>query len=111
MARLRDLAQLIRTKNAGPFQLTIDILFEDEPTYRRVKDSGVITRELVAERYRLPLENVRLFHYDPAYAIKISMPRPVASGDLGDTDVFGGQQLAPLVDLEIPEAAARGEDG
>jgi hypothetical protein len=40
--------------------------------------------------------------YDAACAIKITIPRPVISGDIDDTDVFGGQQYGPLVDLEIP---------
>jgi hypothetical protein len=36
-------------------------------------------------------------------ALKASIPRPAPSGDPADTDVFGGQQHGPLVDLEIPE--------
>ena len=36
MTRLRDLAKLIRTKNAGPFQLTLDIMFPDSRTYEHV---------------------------------------------------------------------------
>jgi hypothetical protein len=48
------------------------------------------------------MEDVLLFYCDNALAIKISIPRPRFSGDLGDSDVFGGQQFAPLVDLEVP---------
>jgi hypothetical protein len=35
-------------------------------------------------------------------ALKCSFPRPVPSGDFMDPDVFGGQQHAPLVNLELP---------
>jgi len=105
MARLRDLARLIRTKNAGPFQLTTDILFEDLATYRRVRESGVITKALMAKLFRVDETRVHLVFFDPAYAIKVTVPRLAVSGDLDDNDVFGGQQYAPLVDLEIPEAA------
>jgi len=103
MARLRELAKLIRTKNAGPFQLTLDILFEDRPTYLRVKNSGAITKGLISKLFRVNEEKVHLVYFDPAYAIKVTVPRPVISGDLDDTDIFGGQQYAPLVNLEIPE--------
>lgn len=103
MARLRDLAKMIRSKNAGPFELTIDIIFADQPTYLRVKKSGAVSRELIAGMFGLDAKRVRLFHYDPAYAIKASVPRYTVSGDPDETDVFAGQQYAQLVDLEIPE--------
>jgi hypothetical protein len=104
MAKLWELARLVRAKNAGPFTLTFDILFADAETYERVKRSGVITRELFARLYRVPEEQVLFFEHDRALALKASIPRPAASGDLEDTDVFGGQQHGPLVDLEIPTA-------
>jgi hypothetical protein len=104
MTKLWELARLVRAKNAGPFTLTFDILFADAETYERVKRSGVITRELFARLYRVPEEEVLFFEHDRALALKASIPRPAASGDLEDTDVFGGQQHGPLVDLEIPTA-------
>ena len=103
MARLGDLAGLIRSKNAGPFQLTIDIMFGDEDVYRRVCTSGVISRALIAGLYRVPVERVQFFEVDNALAIKASIPRPIIQGDVGDSDSHGGQQYAPLVDIEIPE--------
>ena len=102
MARLRDLAKLIRSKNAGPFQLTFDIMFDDEPTYKRVRDSGVINKQLFSKLYNTPEEKVFLVAYDPGLAIKATIPRPVFSGDLEDTDVFGGQFYGPIVDIEVP---------
>jgi hypothetical protein len=45
---------------------------------------------------------VSVIEYDAANAIKVTIPRPVISGDVDDTDVFGGQQYGPLVDLEVP---------
>jgi hypothetical protein len=108
MAKLWELARLVRAKNAGPFTLTFDILFADAETYERVKRSGVITRELFARLYRVPEEQVLFFEHDRARALKASIPRPAASGDLEDTDVFGGQQHGPLVDLEVPIVAKGG---
>ena len=37
MATLGDLAKLVRSKNAGPFWLTIDIMFDDAEAYRRAR--------------------------------------------------------------------------
>jgi hypothetical protein len=102
MTALARLARLIRSKNAGPFELTFDIMFEDEATYRRVKESGAVTREAVAARYGLSPREVKFFFCDNALAIKASIPRPHAQGDLGDADGHGGQQYAPLMDIEIP---------
>ena len=50
MTSLGELARLIRSKNAGPFELTFDIMFDDDITYQRVKNSGALTREAVAAR-------------------------------------------------------------
>ena len=82
MARLRDLARLVRSKNAGPFQLTFDVLFDDEAKYLRVKNSNVLSRRLFAEMWRLPEEKVSLYHYDAAWAIKVTVPRPFVSGSV-----------------------------
>jgi hypothetical protein len=102
MTTLASLARLIRSKNAGPFVLTFDIMFEDEGSYRRVRDSGVITCECISRLYNLPVQKIRLFFCDSALAIKASIPRPVTQGDLGDADGHGGQQYAPLMDIEVP---------
>lgn len=102
MTALAELARLIRSKNAGPFELTFDIMFEDEMRYRRVKGSGALTREAVAARYGLEPSQVKFFYCDNALAIKASIPRPCFQGDLRDADGHGGQQYAPLMDIEIP---------
>ncbi len=106
MAKLWEITRLIRSKNAGPFVLTFDIMFDNPDLYVQVRDSGVINKELMARLYNLDTEDVMLFNCDNALAIKVSIPRPYFSGDLEDSDVFGGQQCAPLVDLEVPGAEA-----
>ena len=96
------LAKVIRSKNAGALYFTLDVMFEDEVTYQRVRDSGVINAHCIAQLYRVSHNEVDVIPYDVAYAIKITIPRAVASGAPGDTDVYGAQQHAPLLDLEIP---------
>lgn len=103
MATLGELARLIRSKNAGPFLLTFDVMFGDEATYRRVIASGALTRARFAALYRLPESEVMLFHHDAARAIKVSIPRPCVQCDPDDGDAYGGQQHAPLVELVVPD--------
>ena len=101
--RLIELARVIRSKNAGPFELTFDIMFADAETYERVKRSGVIRAELFARLYAVPKEHVLSVHaFDPALSFKATIARPISSGTAGDSDVFGAQQHAPLLDVEIP---------
>ena len=103
MPRLIDLATTIRSKNAGVDQMTFDILFPDEDSYQRVRDSGVITAEVIASLYRIPLDVVTHFSYvDSARAIKFTLKRSRPSGSPGERDVFGSQQYPPLFDIEIP---------
>jgi hypothetical protein len=99
--KLAELASLIRSKNAGPFILTFDIIFPDDESYRRVKKSGALTTARFAALFRCPQQQVRFFECDNARAFKFSIPRPIVQGDLGDGDMHGGQQFIPLMDIEI----------
>jgi hypothetical protein len=103
MAKLWQLTKLIRSKNAGPFELTFDVIFKDRAGYERVRDADLINVEWFARTYRIAPERISVIHYDAANAIKVTIPRPAISGDVDDTDVFGGQQYGPLVDLEVPQ--------
>jgi hypothetical protein len=100
--KLWESASLIRSKNAGPFVLTLDIMFSDRATYEKVRDSGMVTAEVVAAAYDAPLEDVDGYECDNALALKFSMPRRPAQGDFGDGDMHAGQQYAPLLDIEVP---------
>jgi hypothetical protein len=102
MPQLYELARLIRSKNAGPFELTIDVMFNDKESYDRVISSQVLSAERMAELYHVDASVVQLFQADVALAIKISLPRPIPSGSLQDTDIFGGQFHSPIVRLDIP---------
>jgi hypothetical protein len=101
--KLTEVAEVIRSKNSGPYELTLDIIFKDWETYRRVKARGVFQPGLVASLYRIAPDRVlSVVHFDQAKAIKATFVRPRPSGALGETDVYGAQQHAPLLDLELP---------
>ena len=102
MARLRDMTKLIRSKNAGPFLLTLDILFDDRKCYEEVVRAGVLSAQSVARLYNVAVADVRFFLCPEILAIKATLPRVVGSGDPLDSDVYGAQQIGPLLDIEIP---------
>lgn len=102
---LRNLAKLVRSKNAGPFELTFDVMFDDEARYRMVKDSGAVTHASLARAYGITEEQITNFQFfDPALAFKLTIRRPRAQGSIGETDTFGAQQHAPLLALEVAAA-------
>ena len=101
--KLGELANTIRSKNAGVNQVTFDIIFRTEADYRRVQKSGVLTRETVAKFFNIPPARISDFvEFDPANAIKFTIYRARPNGSPGDWDMLGCQQYGPLLDIEIP---------
>lgn len=100
---LSELAKTIRSKNAGTDKITFDIIFREEETYEKVKDSKVISRESVGEILNISQDRISDFvEYDPGLAIKFTIKRLKPSGSAGDGDIFGAQQYAPFLDIEVP---------
>ncbi len=98
---LQDVAQVIRSKNAGPRRLTLDIMFADDATYDRVAASGVLNASRIASLYDVAAQDVAVIPYKVGRAIKISLPRKITAGDPGDRDVYGAQQHGPLLGIEL----------
>lgn len=99
---LRELAKIVRSKNSGPFEITLDVVFADGSTYRRVKESGALTPDRIAALYRLkPAQVLNCEFFDPALAFKATIARTVSSGSPAETDTYGGQQSAPLLGVTV----------
>jgi len=101
MGTLLDYCSLIRSKNAGPFVLTFDLICRDEAAYLHLTTSPELTVETFARLYQVEPAQVRLFHHQPALAIKITIPRPQVQSALDDPDCYGGQQYSLLLDLQV----------
>lgn len=100
--KLIDIASVIRSKNSGPYELTFDVIFKDFETYGKVKAAQAVSKEKFCALYGIPETDVfHLVYFDPAKAVKITIRRPIPSGVLGETDVYGAQQHAPLMGMEI----------
>jgi hypothetical protein len=102
---LGDLAEVIRSKNAGPFRITLDIFFRDVTSFRKVLGCGAITPETVAKLYNIPKEDVLFFvPVEEVFALKITIKRQATCGAFMDSDIYGAQQHAPLLSISIPES-------
>jgi hypothetical protein len=99
--KLVDCARVIRSKNAGPTTLTLDLMFEDDAGFRQALASPSLTPAALAPLYGVPEADVDVVPYAPAFAIKIVLPRKVIAGAPGDRDVYGAQQHGPLLGVEL----------
>ena len=101
MSTVAEVCRHVRSKNAGPFWVTIDLFFRDEELYRRFRDAPTLGSELFERLYgadanlvkRLPVDNLRV--------LKISFPRAKPQGWMGERDMHAGQHYARLLDVEI----------
>ena len=99
---LKDIANVIRSKNAGPFELTLDILLKEQEMFEKMRAADIINKQTIARLYQIPEEDVLSIVYFPnAKAIKATIVRPMPSGALGERDVYGAQQHAPLVSFSF----------
>jgi len=101
--KLAELAKTVRSKNAGTDKITFDIIFKEKETYVHVKKTGVLSRTSVAKTLGIDEDRISDFvEYDPGYAIKFTIKRVKPSGSPGDGDIFGAQQYAPFLELDVP---------
>jgi Domain of unknown function (DUF4387) len=101
---LGELASEVRSKNAGPFWVTLDVFFASEPDYLLAVNSGALSAQAVADRYLVDPATVKYFELPAIRAVKISFPRPVTAGSFEDRDLHAGQQHVPLAGLRIPQS-------
>ncbi len=102
--KMSELAPVIRSKNAGPYWFTVDIIFDSTAIYKAVKNSNIINKEVIADIYnKRDLKDVSdVIYFDAGKAIKFNIRRPHSSGSPYDTDVLGMQQHAPVLELDVP---------
>lgn len=100
--KLFDIADVIRSKNSGPYELTFDIIFKDFETFNKVAEANIIKKSMFAKLYSIKEDDILdIVNFKPAKAIKITIVRPICSGDLGERDVYGAQQHYPLLTFEF----------
>ena len=103
MPRLTEVCRHIRSKNAGPFWVTVDLFFTDEQSYERYRSSPALSPQLF---HRLFGADPVLVKYVPVpllKMVKISYPRSHPQGWMGERDMHAGQQFASLLDVDLGE--------
>lgn len=104
MASLREHVTVLRSKNVSPYELALDVIFENHDDYERAKQVDLFADHVIAELYGIDDTRIDdVVYYDAADAVKVIIERPTGSGEIGDTDVYGAQQYAPLLTLELPD--------
>ncbi|HEY1930133.1 MAG TPA: DUF4387 domain-containing protein [Caulobacteraceae bacterium] len=105
MAKLKDVSRYVRSKNAGPFWITLDLFFDGEDNYTRFVDAPALSAEGVARIYGVDPAQVRRYPVDSLHVLKISFPRQTPQGGAHERDMHGGQQYIRLLDLELEVAS------
>ncbi len=99
---LGELALEVRSKNAGPFWITMELFMRTPEDYATVADEDFINEDVVSRLYDLDPADVQIFRIPSLNVVKISYPRPVAQGSLRDRDIHAGQHHVPLAALVPP---------
>jgi hypothetical protein len=98
---LGELASQVRSKNAGPFWMTIDVFFSSDGAYERAVRSSFTDAATIATIYSADPTTVRVFLLPHVGAVKISLPRSGVQGSATECDMHAGQQFVPLLDLPV----------
>ena len=106
MTTLSDLALEVRSKNAGPFWVTMELFLRDADGYRIAADETFLNARVVGELYRVDPATIQFFRIPALHVVKISFPRPVSQGSLRDRDMHAGQHHVPLALLAVPDSMA-----
>ncbi|CAM1511847.1 Fc.00g093600.m01.CDS01 [Cosmosporella sp. VM-42] len=107
---LSDLCRILRSKNAGPYEITIDAVFYSEADYRSVKDSKLLSPTKVARALGISKDKIIwMGFFDPALAFKVTIPRvrsgrQKSAGGFMENDVHGSQEHLGLARLELPKS-------
>lgn len=101
MKTLGEYTKYIRSKNAGPFWMTLDVFFNSAEDYKNALQLNLISAELIHDLYAIPVDQVRIFQCESLNTIKISIPRPTTQAGIYDRDVHCGQQFTLLSEVEV----------
>jgi hypothetical protein len=94
--KLKEAVKILRSKNAGVWHITIDIVFKDESLYKKAKEK--LNREIFEKIYK---REVRYFECDNINTLKVSFLRDAAAGSVDDTDCLGANYYIPFLEIEI----------
>ena len=93
-----DRLKVLRSKNAGPFIVTFDVVFHQTEDYEVLK--AHLSKDKIAVAFNIPESDVLPFAFvDALSAAKLSIKRRRPCGHPGDSDCYGMNQEEPLAML------------
>ena len=101
MPRLKDVCRYVRSKNAGPFWVTVDLFFAGPDSYAWYHADPAISAESIAAIYGVDVAHVKRFEVKSLNMVKISYPRTTPQGGVVERDMHSGQQFVPLLELQL----------
>jgi hypothetical protein len=101
VVKVSDVCRHVRSKNAGPFWVTIDLFFDSPENYTRYGLSESLGPKLFESLYGTNADLVKRFAVNSLNVVKISYPRPQPQGWMGERDMHQGQSFARLLDINI----------
>ncbi|MBT53707.1 MAG: hypothetical protein CMF72_09960 [Mameliella sp.] len=99
MSRLVEVVPKVRSKNAGPFWLTVDVFCGTPEVFARV--SGGLDTERVAKAFQTDPGVIKRFDIPDLNVVKFSLPRPEIQGTIFDRDMHGASFAQILGDLDV----------
>ena len=96
-----DVAELVRSKNAGPFWQTLDVFLPDDDTYRLVAESPAVNEATISALYGALVDSITIYRLPTIRVVKVSFPRPTSQGGIRDRDMHAGQQHVPLAQVQL----------
>lgn len=99
MPEVGAIAQKVRSKNAGPFWLTIDIFCGNPDAFQQIANG--LSTDRVAQALQTDATTIKRFDIADLNVIKISLPRPVVQGHIRDRDMHGAAWASVIAELEI----------
>ena len=101
MPKLEDVCHQIRSKNAGPFWISVDLFFRDRAEFDRYAGVKELQPENLGPLFGVRPDQVGCYPVPDLAVLKISYPRRDPQGGMIERDLHGGQQYIRIVDLEL----------
>ena len=101
MPKVSEVCRHVRSKNAGPFWITVDVSFPDRESFERYANCAALQPAAIGALFDIDTEQVKCFLVHELAVVKISYPRRRPQGGALERDMHGGQQYIRLLDVDL----------
>lgn len=101
MPKISEVCRHVRSKNAGPFWITVDLFFKGKAQFLAWENARELQCDSIASLFDVDITTVRRFAVPELDVLKISFPRKIPQGGVFERDMHGGQQYVRLLDIEL----------